>query len=109
MVGPTKRRQRGRKESHMDDYGHQTTATGKTFGMPEPLRMYWLSLHRKTGKELGVPGFVRKATSKRFSSDVQNQAYQTAYHKRTFYGLQLCENPPEASASAKVTKDPDLS
>ncbi len=58
----------------MDDYGHQTTTTGKTFAIPSH---YWVPLQKTMGKRKGCirkSGLVREPSSESFLSDIQDQA-----------------------------------
>lgn len=58
----------------MDDYGHQTTTTGKTFAMLEPLLG---TSAEDSGKRKGCirkSGLVREPSSESFLSDIQDQA-----------------------------------
>ncbi len=58
----------------MDDYGHQTTTTGKTFAMLEPLLGASAEDNGKRKGCIRKSGLVREPSSKSFLSDIQDQA-----------------------------------
>ncbi len=58
----------------MDDDGHQTTTTGKTFAMLEPLLGASAEDNGKRKGWIRKSGLVREPSSKSFLSDIQDQA-----------------------------------